>query len=260
MAREQPISPERKAAARDSSNAWERFNVQSGGLFAAAGMFLIDVAPPGTATAIAAVGTVVTVRARYLEVTSRQLSDDPARTDFDVPVEPIRPPLHEGALGDDAYAVAGMELARVAGDSGAWLSAVVLATERAEGASLAGKPDYEAQRLDEAHRFLLDASRALRDVERAANEFAAVLSGDAALRAAAGAPGARSAFDEVAERPLLEVMQPDVFALVLDTGVERSELDFRIDRPDEADPVGDVASRLTEAGAAAAELGGQLGG
>ena len=57
MAREQPISPERKAAARDSSNAWERFDVCSGGLFAGAGLFLIDVAPPGAATAIAAADT-----------------------------------------------------------------------------------------------------------------------------------------------------------------------------------------------------------
>jgi hypothetical protein len=255
MAREQPISAERKAAAERNSNAWERFNVASGGLFAGAGPTLTAAG----LSAIAAVGTVVATRGKYLEVMSRQLSDDPPRSDFDVPVEPIRPPLHEGAFGDDSYTVAGMELARLLGDSAAWLSAVVLATERAEGASLAGSPDYEAQRLDEAHRFMLDASRALREVQRAGDRFALVLSEANNVGEAAGTPEGRAAIDEVAGRPLLEVLEPDVFALVLEAGVERSELDFRIDRPDESDPVGGVASRLRDAGEAAAEFGNELG-
>jgi hypothetical protein len=116
----------------------------------------------------------IAVVAEVAKKAHERVANDPPREDFRQPVSLTWRPFRD-RFPDDPTSRSGVPFIFATAQATALLEAMVLATERAEGAASQRQHEHLVRRLDERERFALQAWQALLGIEDAAPRLASVL-------------------------------------------------------------------------------------
>jgi hypothetical protein len=159
-------TPAEKQAAKDAQRRLDQIAEAIG--VAAAGTAVVaalrQTSQSALVVGILAIGTFFYVMAKNLAAGQGRLAADPPRDDYRSATYPFRRKFDLSVFGTGPVVTPGVQAAAAMASASAYLSAMVRAFERAQGADLRGDRQARAQRLSETENYARRAGRALADV------------------------------------------------------------------------------------------------
>lgn len=157
-----PSAAQKQDAAR-ASRSWDRFahaiGIATAG--AATGLGSVDSV---LSTELLKVGALLFAMAKACSAEAKGVADDPPRDDFESATYPYFRKIDFSVFGEGPIVTPAVHVGLAAGQSSAYLRAMVRALERAEGAARRDRPQLRDLRASEARRFAEEASAALREL------------------------------------------------------------------------------------------------
>jgi hypothetical protein len=157
------LTPAEKQSARNAQRRLDRIAEAIG--VAAAGTALVaalrQTSQSTLVVQILAIGTFFYVMAKNLAAEQGRLAEDPPRDDYRSATYPFRRKFDLSVFGTGSIVTPGVQAAAAMATAAAYLSAMVRAFERAQGAELRNDRHARAVRLSETESYAREAGRAL---------------------------------------------------------------------------------------------------